>query len=102
MENINGGLVGHGTLHFQSRPGISADISIPDWSWHIWRVEVDRRPDFLDQESIAWFLDGSEFHRIHKNDIDNGEAWERLAHSPLFFILNMAVGGDWVSSQRYT
>ncbi|KAH7304384.1 concanavalin A-like lectin/glucanase domain-containing protein [Stachybotrys elegans] len=95
MENINGELVGHGTLHFESRPGISADTSIPDQGWHTWRVEIDRRPDILDQESIAWFLDDSEYHRVHKNDINDDEAWERLAHSPFFLVLNMAVGGNW-------
>ncbi|KFA48714.1 hypothetical protein S40293_09771 [Stachybotrys chartarum IBT 40293] len=95
MENINGQSVGHGTLHFGSRPSISAETSIPDRGWHTWRVEIDRRPDALDQERIVWFLDGSEFHRIRGGEIDNEEAWERLAHSPFFLILNMAVGGNW-------
>jgi hypothetical protein len=100
MENINGQEVGHGTLHFENRPGISAETRIPDSDWHTWRLEIDRRLNAFNQESIVWFLDDSEFHRIHGSDIGNVEAWERLAHSPLFLILNMAVGGTWVGSQR--
>jgi beta-glucanase (GH16 family) len=47
VENTNGQLIGHGTLHYNLYPGITADTTIPDCGWHTQRVKIDRRSDSL-------------------------------------------------------
>ncbi|KFA71014.1 hypothetical protein S40288_10410 [Stachybotrys chartarum IBT 40288] len=94
MENINGEPIGHGTIHFEENSMIRAETIMPSQGWHTWRVEIDRQPGNFYEESIAWFVDDVEFHRVYGQR--TGETvWIRLAHSPFFFILNMAVGGYW-------
>jgi beta-glucanase (GH16 family) len=97
MENTNGQPIGHGTLHYNLYPGITANTTIPDRGWHTWRVEIDRRSDIVEDQGIRWYIDGREFHHVLGSRINDPEAWSRLAHSPYFLILNMAVGGNWVS-----
>jgi beta-glucanase (GH16 family) len=103
LETVNGQLTGYGTIHCDVYPGgicnegsgIGAAIGIPDQEWHTWRLEVDRRPGNWLDESITWYRDGQQFHRVQGNRINNYNVWNALAHSPMFFILNVAVGGNW-------
>jgi hypothetical protein len=105
LETVNGQLTGYGTIHCDVYPGgicnegngIGASIGIPDQGWHTWRLEVDRRPGNWLDESITWYRDGQQFHRVTGARINNYNVWNALAHSPMFFILNVAVGGNWVS-----
>ncbi|KAG9258765.1 secreted glucosidase [Emericellopsis atlantica] len=106
METVNGQLIGHGTVHCNVYPGgicnegngIGSSIGFPDQGWHTWRLEIDRRSgNYLDQ-SINWYLDGVHFHQVTGSRIGNAQVWASLAQSPLFFILNVAVGGDWPGS----
>lgn len=110
MEQVNGQLTGHGTVHCDVYPGgicnegngIGNAVGIPNQDWQTWRLEVDRRSsNWLDQ-SIVWYLNGNEFHRINGNRINNYDVWRSLAQSPLYFLLNVAVGGNWVSSLLLT
>jgi beta-glucanase (GH16 family) len=103
METVNGELTGHGTIHCDVYPGgicnegngIGSPVGVADYSWHTWRVEIDRRSgNWLDQ-SLVWYLDGREFHRVQGNRINNFGVWQRLAQSPFYVILNVAVGGTW-------
>jgi len=103
MEQVNGDLVGHSTIHCDVYPGgicnegsgIGASTGIPDNGWHTWRAEIDRRPsNYLDQ-SIKFYLDGRLHHTVTGARIGNSNVWASLAHSPLFFIFNVAVGGNW-------
>jgi hypothetical protein len=77
--------------------GIGAATQIPDQSWHTWRIQFDRRSNNWRTETITWFLDGQQFHQITGARVNNEATWNALCHSPLFFILNVAVGGNWVS-----
>ncbi|KAI5866299.1 family 16 glycosyl hydrolase [Durotheca rogersii] len=103
METVNGQLTGYGTVHCDAYPGgacnepsgIGAAVAIPDQSWHTWRVVWDRRPSTWSAETITWFRDGAQFHQISGARIGSRDVWESLAARPLFFILNVAVGGDW-------
>lgn len=106
METVNGQLTGYGTAHCDVYPGgicnegngIGGSVGIPDQSWHTWRVVFDRTaaPNWQ-AESVTWYMDGRQFHQVTGSRIGNEAVWKALCHSPLYFILNVAVGGNWVS-----
>jgi len=103
MERVNGALTGYGTAHCDVYPGgicnegtgIGSPTSIPDQGFHTWRLEVDRRKSSWRDETITWFIDGRQFQQITGARINNQNVWNSLAHSPFFFICNVAVGGTW-------
>lgn len=104
LETVNGILTGHGTVHCDVYPGgicneglgIGNSIGMPNQGWHTWRVEIDRRSSNFRDQSINWYMDGQRFHQVTGARIGNSEVWASLAQRPLFFIFNVAVGGDWV------
>ncbi|KAH7134545.1 concanavalin A-like lectin/glucanase domain-containing protein [Dactylonectria estremocensis] len=103
MERVNGIFTGYGTVHCQVYPGgicnegtgIGGAIGIPDDGWHTWRVDIDRAASSWQSESITWYMDGTQFHQVTGSRIGDQAVWASLAHSPLYFILNLAVGGTW-------
>lgn len=103
METVNGILTGYGTIHCGTYPGgvcneptgIGGTVGIPNQDWHTWRIEIDRRSNNWQTETLQWFMDGILFHSVSGSRIGNEAVWNSLARSPLFIILNMAVGGDW-------
>lgn len=105
LETVNGQLRGYGTIHCDVSPGgicneftgIGASIDIPDQDWHTWTAIWDRTSYDWQSETITWFRDGRQFHQVSGARINNFAVWESLAQKPLFFILNVAVGGSWVS-----
>lgn len=105
METVNGQLTGFGTIHCHVYPGgicnepsgIGAGVGIANQDWHIWRVEWDRRPGDWQSEMMTWFVDDQPFHSVSGARVGDLGVWNSLTAAPLFFILNMAVGGDWVS-----
>lgn len=106
LETVNGQLRGYGTAHCDVYPGgicdetngIGNNIEIPDQSWHTWRIEIDRRNGDWTGQTITWFQDDRQYHQISGSRIGNADVWATLAQSPLYFILNVAVGGGWVST----
>lgn len=105
FESVNGKLEGLGTAHCDVYPGgacdeprgRSASVAMPSQGWHTWRVTWDRRDGDWRGQSIEWSRDGESFHRVTGGEINDEAVWASLAHSPLYFILNVAVGGDLVS-----
>jgi beta-glucanase (GH16 family) len=107
MEMVDGALTGYGTVHCDISPGgicdetngIGEHISVSDYNWHKWRLVWDNTPGTSnwEKQTITWYLDGTQFHQISGSEIGNHTVWISLAHSPMYFILNLAVGGDWVS-----
>ena len=106
MENINGDGIGHGVVHCDRAPGgvcnepigLASTISIPDSSWHTWRVDFDRKSSNFKEQSITWYRDGIKFNKVTGAQINSASIWATLAQKPLYIIFNVAVGGDWVSS----
>ncbi|KAI0466560.1 putative endo-1,3(4)-beta-glucanase [Xylaria cf. heliscus] len=102
LETVNGKLTGYGTVHCDVAPGgicneyngIGGTISIPDQSWHAWRIIVDRTPSSWTSESITWYRDGVQFMQVTGGRINNQNVWNSLAATPQYFILNVAVGGS--------
>ncbi|KAI0026108.1 glycoside hydrolase family 16 protein [Xylariomycetidae sp. FL0641] len=103
METVNGILTGYGTIHCDQYPGgvchepdgLQGKTSVPDQSWHTWSVVFDRTPGSWLQETMTWYLDGNQFSQISGADVNNQAVWGTLTNAPLYFILNVAVGGNW-------
>ncbi|KAK5996833.1 Glucan endo-1,3-beta-glucosidase A1 [Cladobotryum mycophilum] len=103
LETVNGQTTGHGTLHCNQYPGgicnepngLGSSVNIGNYDWHTWRIEVDRTSNNWRTETLTWYLDGKNFHQITGAQINDQNTWNSIAHSPLFFILNVAVGGAW-------
>ncbi|RTE81116.1 hypothetical protein BHE90_004395 [Fusarium euwallaceae] len=106
MENINGQSIGYASLHCNKSPGgicneptgLAAQTSLPDTKYHVWRVQIDRRNSNWKSQTITWYMDGKVFHKVTGAKINDAKTWKALAYSPLYIILNVAVGGDWPGS----
>lgn len=103
LETIDGILTGYGTAHCgdecdddNAYEGLAGTVAIPDNSWHTWRLEWDRTSGNWETETIKWSMDGTDFQTLTGSSFDES-VWTNLAHSPYYIILNMAVGGSWVS-----
>ncbi|KAG5990696.1 hypothetical protein E4U43_004214 [Claviceps pusilla] len=103
MEELNGQMIGHGTVHCHQYPGgicneptgIGSPVGFGGNNFHVWRVEFDRRSNDWRQQSLTWFVDGRQFNKIMGSRIGNAGVWATLCQSPMYFVLNMAVGGTW-------
>jgi beta-glucanase (GH16 family) len=106
METVNGLPTAHGTTHCgvgeQGGPcnepiGRGGSVGLPDNGWHTWTLQVDRTngEGGWKGEVIRWLKDGNVFHQLSGADIGDEGIWATLAHSPMFMILNVAVGGSW-------
>ncbi|KAI1205528.1 glycoside hydrolase family 16 protein [Annulohypoxylon truncatum] len=103
METVNGILTGHGTIHCDVYPngacdepnGIGGPVTLPDDSWHTWRAVWDRRASVWTGETLTWYLDGNQFFQVSGSTVGSQSVWNTLAADPVYFILNVAVGGDW-------
>lgn len=63
--------------------------------FHTWSIRIDRSSNDWTQEVIEWSIDGNAYHTLRGAELGDQGVWATLAHSPLFIILNLAVGGDW-------
>ncbi|MET0634769.1 MAG: family 16 glycosylhydrolase [Chitinophagaceae bacterium] len=97
MENI-GHLpkVTYGTLHYGPGPGSTQSngsrtnsTNLSD-EFHVYSIEWK-------EDQIKWFLDGQEFYTANKSDMNLGGT-EYPFNSEFFFIINLAVGGNWPGS----
>ncbi|EFX02319.1 beta-glucanase [Grosmannia clavigera kw1407] len=103
LETVNGLLTGYGTLHCGSNPngpcneptGVQNYITFSDQSWHVWRVKWDRSSNDWESESITWYMDDQQYHIVTGSSLGNEDDWASVCHDPLYFILNLAVGGSW-------
>lgn len=86
MENINTSTTVLGTMHWFSNAYAyyGGNTTTTPTAYHVYRV--DWTPN-----SIAWFVDGVQFHT---GDITNNINGTEEFHLPFFIILNMAVGGN--------
>jgi len=55
--------------------------------YHVYAIEWD-------SESITWFIDDTQYHRVDRDDLPDGARW--VYDHPFFILLNVAVGGRWV------
>lgn len=97
FEQINGDMMGYGTIHCDESPecGLSRGVIIPDNDFHTWALRIDRTSGNWQTETLELLLDGTVFFSMNGIDIGNQETWSILAQSPLYLILNLAVGGNY-------
>ncbi|ORY60903.1 putative endo-1,3(4)-beta-glucanase [Pseudomassariella vexata] len=102
LEVTNGEMTGYASVHCDvaeggicNEPtGLSGSVDYPDLSWHTWGVEFDRRADDWKGEAMNFYIDDQNYFQVTGSQIGDETVWTCLAHSPLFFILNIALGGD--------
>ncbi|CAJ2502981.1 Uu.00g103750.m01.CDS01 [Anthostomella pinea] len=103
FEQVNGAATGYGTLHCGSDSGgpcneptgRAGSVALPTEDFHTWGVTIDlTNPDWTAQ-TISWQLDDATYSTVTGAEIGDAPIWSSLAHSPLYMILNVAVGGDW-------
>lgn len=103
MEQVSGGPTAYATAHCGVYPGgpcqeplgRQASIGLIDDNWHTWAVTIDVRDANWTRQTIIWTKDGQEFQRLTGSDIADQPTWGTLAHSPLYILMNVAVGGNW-------
>lgn len=85
----------HGTVHFGPGPGstqISRSYTLPSGifndEFHVFSIEWT-----LDQ--VKWYIDGNLFSTVNKADLG---AANYPFNEEFFFIINLAVGGNWPGS----
>ncbi len=87
MEHINNEDILYGTLHWDNGKHASSGSSTPCTinQFHNYSVEWNK-------DSIAWFLDGKQYHSVPISDSINSTS---EFHKPHYLILNLAIGGTW-------
>ncbi|KAL2131416.1 hypothetical protein VTI74DRAFT_5127 [Chaetomium olivicolor] len=98
LETVNGQLTGYGTAHCTvcNEPnGRGASISIPNQGWQRWRIVWDLTSGDWRSQTVTWFMNDQPFHQISGGQLNDQGVWTALTAKPLFFILNVAVGGAW-------
>ena len=104
FENINGQKEGYGVVHCDSYPngicnepqGLVDSTTLPDIKFHVWRIEFDRRNSDFKKQTMIWYLDDVEYHRVTGAQVNDANVWATLTAKPLYFIANVSVGGNWV------
>jgi beta-glucanase (GH16 family) len=79
----------HGPGHFgvDALSGKYQSFDFLNEQYHLYAIEWDT-------ESITWFIDDTQYHRVEPADLPNGARW--VYNQPFFILLNLAVGGRWV------
>ncbi|KFH42632.1 Beta-glucanase-like protein [Hapsidospora chrysogenum ATCC 11550] len=103
FETINGLKEAYGVVHCDKQPGGACNEPIglvkgtplTDSKFHVYRLDFDRRNSDWRKQSMTWYVDGKQFHRITGAQINKKDVWASLCHKPLYFIMNVAVGGNW-------
>lgn len=99
MEMVNGIGTVYGTIHCTADicdPSTSAGYqgsTATDDDWHTYSVEIDRTSNDWSTESINFMKDNSTYFTATGAAIGDEAVWGALAHSPLYMIINLAVGG---------
>jgi beta-glucanase (GH16 family) len=103
FETINGLAKSHAVVHCDKHPGgicnepvgLVGTTPLVDSKYHTWRVEIDRRPSYWLDQKITWSVDGKAFFTVTAKQVNNFKVWSSLAYDPMYFILNVSVGGNW-------
>lgn len=99
METKNGEPLNYATPHCgkgDSCGSLSRTTELKDLAqFHTYAIDVDRKNADWKAQTITWLLDGSKYRTVSGAEVADEATWASIAHSPMYFILNVAVGGDW-------
>lgn len=110
FERVNGDMIGYGTVHCGEEGGgvcnepngLGRHVALATNDFQTWSIVIDRRCDSWETEKITWLLDGKPFHSLTGAQLGDQNVWATLAHSPMYVLLNVAVGGNWPVSNTLT
>ncbi len=90
----------HGTLHYGPGPGstqYNRSTALPTGAlhdeFHVYSIEWK-------EDQIKWFLDGNLFSTANKSDLAQNDIYP--FNEEFYFIINLAVGGNWPGSPDAT
>jgi beta-glucanase (GH16 family) len=99
MERKNGENINHGTPHCgpgdQPCGSMTKTIPLMDNDWHTFSLEVDRTKSDWKEQTIKWMMDDKEYNTRKGSEFKEEAIFKSVAHSPQYFVLNVAVGGNW-------
>lgn len=103
FEQVNGVPTAYGTVHCGTSTGgacdepsgIAGTVALPTEGFNTWGVRIDLTNSDWTQQTIQWQLNGATYNTLTGSVIGDEGTWGTLAHSPLYVLLNVAVGGDW-------
>ncbi|KAI0018647.1 glycoside hydrolase family 16 protein [Xylariomycetidae sp. FL0641] len=103
MEQVNGIPTAYGTVHCDQEfggacnqpTGIGGIVGLPTEGFHTWGLTIDLTNPNWALQTMTWSLDGNTFFTLAGGALGSEGMWATLAHSPMYMILNVAVGGDW-------
>ncbi|KAL2071139.1 hypothetical protein VTL71DRAFT_12374 [Oculimacula yallundae] len=102
FENINGDVLGHGTVHCGAAcndpVGLGSGMNFDYATWHTWAHAIDLRSAEWRDQSITWYLDGHAFKVLKGADVGDESAWAALVHRGMIVTLNVAIGGSWAGA----
>ncbi|KAL4973163.1 concanavalin A-like lectin/glucanase domain-containing protein [Aspergillus desertorum] len=107
-EVISGEDTVHHTLHCGTAPGgpcgefagLTSSATWTDCNWHYVGFEVDRTQFSSDgvelwgDNTLTWYVDGVKTFSLSGRDVDDRDAWEKIAYQGHFLLLDVAVGRD--------
>ena len=87
MEHVNTSNTVYGTIHWDANgyAQYGGNTNTSPSNYHVYSIEWN-------SSAIKWFVDGVKYHEA--NILNNINSTEEF-HRPFFFILNLAVGGNW-------
>lgn len=104
FEQVDGVPKAYGTVHCgvsgggpcNEPSGRVTETALPaDGTFNEYAVSIDRTNEDWTAQTITWTINGQPFSTLTGADINDAPVWSSLAHSPLYLLLNVAVGGDW-------
>ncbi|KAI0121025.1 glycoside hydrolase family 16 protein [Xylariales sp. AK1849] len=104
MEQVNGLPTAYGTVHCgvtasggpcNEPTGLAGSVAMPTAGFNTWGVKIDLTNNDWTAQTIQWQLNGQTYNTLTGATIGDAGIWSTLAHSPLYVLLNVAMGGDW-------
>jgi beta-glucanase (GH16 family) len=103
FEQVNGDGIAHGTVHCGTENGgvcneplgRGSSTQLGDDDFHTWSLVIDRTSGNWQTETIEWARDGVPFNKLSGAELGDEGIWSTIAHSPMYILLNVAVGGIW-------
>ncbi|KAL4988556.1 concanavalin A-like lectin/glucanase domain-containing protein [Aspergillus falconensis] len=107
-EIIDGEDTVHHTLHCGTAPGgpcrefagLTSSATWTDCHWHYLGFEVDRTQFSSDgvelwrDNTLNWYVDGVKTFSLSGRDVNDRDAWEKIAYQGHFLLLDVAAGRD--------